>query len=72
MKARLRLLAAGFLAAANGVAGDGAPFLWGGRAEHPAVVNGVVADSAGSVVSLRGEWLLAAAGHHALPQCHRP
>jgi len=29
---------------------------WGGREEHPAVVNPVMGDDEGSVVSLRGEW----------------
>ena len=31
-------------------------FTWGGREEHPAVVNPVVAIDDGSVISLRGEW----------------
>ena len=29
---------------------------WGGRREHPAVVNPVAGDEPGAVVSLRGEW----------------
>ena len=30
--------------------------VWGGRKEHPAVVNPVLGDDSGSVISLRGEW----------------
>ena len=29
---------------------------WGGRLEHPAIVNPVLGDEQGSVLSLRGEW----------------
>ena len=29
---------------------------WGGRKEHPAVVNPVLGNEPGSVLSLRGEW----------------
>jgi hypothetical protein len=29
---------------------------WGGRKAHPAVVNPVMGNEEGSVVSLRGEW----------------
>ena len=32
------------------------PLTWGGREEHPAVVNPVLGNEAGSVLSLRGEW----------------
>ena len=32
------------------------PLTWGGRTEHPAVVNPVLGNEEGSVVSLRGEW----------------
>ena len=32
------------------------PLTWGGRTEHPAVVNPVMGNEPGSVVSLRGEW----------------
>ena len=32
------------------------PLTWGGREEHPAVVNPVLGNEPGSVVSLRGEW----------------
>ena len=34
----------------------GGPLTWGGREEHPAVVNPVLGNEAGSVISLRGEW----------------
>ena len=39
----------------SAIAGNGA-YTWGGREEHPAVVNPVVAIDDGSVISLRGEW----------------
>ena len=32
------------------------PMTWGGREEHPAVVNPVMGNEEGCVVSLRGEW----------------
>ncbi|MBQ6337937.1 MAG: hypothetical protein IJI36_02220, partial [Kiritimatiellae bacterium] len=42
----------------GGVCGADAdlPLTWGGREEHPAVVNPVCGNEAGSVISLRGEW----------------
>ena len=45
--------AGAFAAALPDVEGD---FSWGGRTAHPAVVNPVMGNEEGSVVSLRGEW----------------
>ena len=42
-----------FAAALPEVEGD---LTWGGRKAHPAVVNPVTGNEAGSVISLRGEW----------------
>ena len=48
------LVSAGaFAAALSEAEGD---LTWGGREEHPAVVNPVLGNEAGSVISLRGEW----------------
>lgn len=35
---------------------------WGGRKEHPAIVNPVLGDEPGSVLSLRGEWEFSTSG----------
>ena len=40
------------------------PLTWGGREEHPAVVNPVLGNELGSVVSLRGEWEFSANGYN--------
>ena len=37
--------------------------VWGGRKEHPAVVNSVLGNEAGSVLSLRGEWEFSTRGY---------
>ena len=60
MKMRFTVAVAGCMAAAFCAAGDGVPYLWGGRAAHSAVVNPVVADQSGCMLSLRGEWEFAA------------
>ena len=60
MKMRFTVAVAGCMAAAFCAAGDDVPYLWGGRAAHPAVVNPVVAGQSGCVMSLRGEWEFAA------------
>ena len=56
----LKVFVAGVLASA-GVCASALPGIeeddvWGGRKEHPAVVNPVLDDESGNVVSLRGEW----------------
>ena len=48
------LVSAGAFAAALPEAED--DFSWGGRTAYPAVVNSVMGNEEGSVVSLRGEW----------------
>ncbi len=49
------VIAAALPAVASTEVHDGR-FSWGGRDEHPAVVNPVVRADDGSVISLRGEW----------------
>ena len=44
------------LSAAFLVAADECECTWGGRKAHPAVVNPVEGNEAGSIISLRGEW----------------
>ena len=58
MKKKSMMFAAAFEAALSvGALERPGDLVWGGREEHPAVVNPVVsADVGGSVMSLRGEW----------------
>ena len=62
----LKIFVAGVLASAGAWAsalpGIEEDDVWGGRKEHPAVVNPVLGDEAGSVLSLRGEWEFTAQG----------
>ena len=54
MKAMCAALAAMLAVAAQ--AEETENFTWGGRDEHPAVVNPVLGEDASAVISLRGEW----------------
>ena len=53
---RYEILAAAVAAFSLAATAGETALTWGGREERPAVVNPVLQDKSGNVVSLRGEW----------------
>ena len=53
---KYEILAAAVAAFSHAATAGEAALTWGGREERPAVVNPVLQDKSGNVVSLRGEW----------------